>query len=351
MLLALGGCGGPGADPEEVLDRAFSQSIGTAQMSMSLAVALEGVPGAAEPLRINLDGPYRSGSETALPGFDLAVGLDSGGLPAPTDALGLISTGDNLFLDVGGSTYEIGKDVVAQELKARAAEGDSTSNPFGVDPRSWVSDPKIEGEETVDGTETIHVTGALSVANMVQNLNDAAQKAVAAGDTEAPVLTEQQMSEIESVVQDPTFDLYAGAEDGKIRRLSASGVFEVPEADRATLGGLTGGRVTFELTFTAVGEPVDIQAPEDAAPIEELGTQIQALTGGLGGAGGLPGLPEGGGGDGGGEAPPAGGTEAPEAPPTGGDAGSFQEYTDCVAQADPNDTAALEACTEIITGG
>lgn len=348
MLLAFAGCGGPSADPEEVLDRAFSQSIGTAQMSMSLAVALEGIPEAAEePLRINLDGPYRSGSETALPGFDLTVGLDSGGLPAPTDALGLISTGDNLYLDVGGSAYEIGKDVVAEELKARAAESEGTANPFGVDPRSWVSEPKIEGEETIDGVETIHVTGALSVANMVQNLNEAAQQAAASGDTEAPVLTEQQMTEIESVVQDPTFDLYAGAEDGKIRRLSASGAFEVPEGDGAALGGLTGGRVTFELTFSGVGEPVEIEAPEDAAPIEELGTQIQALTGGLGG-GELPSLPGGGGEDSG-----AGqeSTPAPAPPQTNGDTGSFQEYTECVAQADPNDAAALEACTEIITGG
>jgi hypothetical protein len=363
VLLALAGCGGPSADPDEVLDKAFSQSIGSAQMSMSLSVTLEGAPSVSEPLRVNLDGPYRSGSPDTLPAFDLAAGLDSGDLPAPSEALSLVSTGDNLYVEIAGQAYEIGEDVVAQELKSRAddAEG-AAANPLGVDPRTWVSDPQIEGEEEVDGVKTLHLTGAVSVANMVQNLNQAAQKAAAAGDQEAPVLSEQQMSEIESVVQDPTFDLYTGADDGKIRRLSASVSFQVPESDRASLGGLTGGRVTFELTFSNVGEAVDIQAPENPAPIKDLGTQIQALTGGLGGAGlpgvgaeGQPGLDgqdgQSSGQDGadGQDGQDATGSPAPAPPQTNGDTGSFQEYSDCVAQAG-QDTAKLEACTKLITG-
>jgi hypothetical protein len=348
-FLALAGCGGPSADPDEVLDKAFSQSIGSAQMSMSLGVTLEGLPSVSEPLRVNLDGPYRSGGPDALPAFDLTAGLDSGDLPAPANALSLVSTGDNLYVEIAGQAYEIGKEVVAQELKSRADDATgAAANPLGVDPRTWVSDPQIEGEEDVDGVKTLHLTGAVSVENMVQNLNQAAQKAASAGDQEAPVLSEQQMSEIESVVQDPTFDLYAGADDGKIRRLSASVSFQVPESDRASLGGLTGGRVTFELTFSNVGEAVDIQAPQNPAPIKELGTQIQALTGLSGGAGlpgvgaeGQPGEP--------GQPGQSSGQDGQDGQDGADATGSFQEYSDCVAQAG-QDTAKLEACTKLITG-
>jgi hypothetical protein len=345
--LALAGCGGPEQDPEEVLDRAFGQSIGSAQMRLSVDVDLEGIPGAEEPTSIQLEGPYESGDERTLPSFDLAASVDSGSLPAPAGAVRLVSTGDNFYLELAGNAYEAGRDAIRSELEARRRQqGEEDSNPFGVDPRSWLVDPSIEGTEELDGVETTHVTAAISVPAMIDDLNEAASEAAAAGDQTAPVLTEEQIAQIEEVVQNPVFDLYAGEEDGKIRRLTGALDFQVPEADRAALGGLSGGRVSFELTFTDVGQPVEISAPEDARPIEDLAKEMQALSGGLvpGAAGGEQ--------DGGGATVPPVGT-APEGtqPPAGaGDQESFQEYADCLAKADPNDAAALADCTELLGG-
>lgn len=352
VALAVAGCGG-GQNPEEVLDKAFSQAIGSAEMDLSLDATLQGIPAATDPVRISLTGPYQSGDEDTLPSFDLAASLDAGALPAPGDALSLISTGTNLFVEIAGTAYEAGEDAVAQEIAGRS-ETDSQSNPFGVDPRTWVEDPKIVGEEQVDGVDTLHLTGAISVATMVRNLNDAGAKAAEAGQQEVPVLTDEQISEIESVLENPTFDLYTGKSDGKIRRLSASVTFTVPEAERQGMGGLSGGKIAFQLNFTGVGEPVTITAPKNAQPLKDLASQIQTLAGAAMTEGGGA-APAGAAGEDGAAGGEGGDVPLPALPPDGGAAPpgdeSFQEYTDCLAQADPNDSGALAECAKLISGG
>ncbi|MEA2347490.1 MAG: hypothetical protein QOG62_1277 [Thermoleophilaceae bacterium] len=342
-----------------MLDKAFSQSIGSAQMNMSLNLTLQGIPAATDPIRVSLEGPYKSGTDEVLPSFDLAASLDAGSLPAPGDTLSLISTGSNLYLDIAGTAYEAGEDAVAKELASRKAAG-TGNNPFGVDPQSWVQDPKIVGEEQVDGVDTLHLTGTVSVGNMIQNLNSAAAKAAAAGDQQAPTLTPDQLAQIEQVVQNPTFDLYAGKDDGKIRRLSASVNFTVPEDQRQQIGGLSSGRIAFALNFTGVGKPVTITAPTSAQPLKNLAQQIQALTGAVqaqgGGsaqAGGASGGASGSGGAAGGgttatEPTAPKDTTPPAVPQAGADPQAFKDYTDCLAAADPNDTSALDECQKLI---
>lgn len=346
MLLA--GCGGS-PDPEELLDKAFSETVGSAQVSLGVDLELQGLTGLTEPVRLQIEGPYRSAAEDELPAFDFAVSVDAAGAPVPGQALELTSTGGNLFVTLAGTAYEVGEDAVAEQLTADAANDEEDGlGALGVDPRSWVEDPSIEGEEEIAGVQVTHVTGVLSVPAMVADLNDAAQQASAAGDQSAPVLTDEQITQIEETVENPAFDLYVG-EDGKIRRLSASMTFTVPEADRAGLGGLESGRLGFELELSTVGEEVAIEPPADAKPIAELTKQLQALTGGLVVPEGVPG------GSGAGAAP--GGSEGGQAPPQGSggpapggaDAEAFQRYADCLKDADPADPAAVAACGELLT--
>ncbi|MBA2764301.1 MAG: hypothetical protein H0U42_06395 [Thermoleophilaceae bacterium] len=333
--ILLVGCGG-GPDPEELLDSAFSETVGSAQASLGLDLELQGVPGLTEPVRLQLEGPYRSAAEDELPAFDFTVAVDA---PVPGQALELTSTGGNLFVTLAGTAYEVGEDAVAEQLAADAANDDEDGlAALGVDPRSWVEDPSIEGEEEIDGVQVTHVTGVLSVPAMVADLNSAAQNASTSGDQTAPVLTDEQIAQIEETVENPAFDLYVG-EDGKIRRLSASITFAVPEADRAGIGGLESGRLGFELELSAVGEPVTIEPPEDPRPIEELTEQIQALTGGLVAPQEVPG------GSGAGAVP--GGSDGGPAP-GGAGADAFERYAECLKDADPADPAAVAACGELL---
>ncbi len=113
-------------------------------------------------------------------------------------------------MTLAGTAYEVGEDAVAKQIAADAANDEDGFGALGVDPRSWVEDPSIEGEEEIDGVQVTHLTGVLSVPTMVADLNDAAQRHRRAGDQSAPVLTDEQIEEIEETVENPTFDLYAG---------------------------------------------------------------------------------------------------------------------------------------------
>jgi hypothetical protein len=350
--LALAGCGG-GPDPDQILDEAFGQPIGTAEVTLGAELQLEGLSELTEPIQLQVEGPYRSGADDELPAFDFDVSLGGAGLPVPAQGLGLISTGDNLFLQIGDTAYEAGEDTVAKELKAGAGQDEGGLGALGVEPRTWVEDPKVEGDEEVAGVQTTHLTGTISVAAMLQDLNDAAGQAASVGEQQAPPeLTDEQLAQIEEIVQDPVFDLYVGKDDGKIRRLTAAVDFQVPEEDRAGVGGLSSGAVSFELEFANVGQEVQIEPPKDAQPLEDLAAQAQALGGGL-----VPG--QGGGGSLQDQAAPAPQDQAPapQAPGAlpdqlpGGDGGqAFQDYADCLKEADPADDAALAACSEIISG-
>lgn len=361
LAVALTSCGGGGQDADALLDTAFGEPIGSADVTLSVDLGLEGLTGAPDSLGARVEGPYRSGTDEELPGFAFDVSLDSGALPTPASGLELTSTGGNLFVELAGTAYELGEDVVAKEIKAR--QNSDQPDSFGVDPRAWIDDAEVAGEEEIDGVQTTHVTGTLSIPALIENLNAAASRAAELGDQTAPEeLSDEQVARIDEGVGDPTFDVYV-ADDGKLRRVAFNVDINVSEADRAGLGGLSGGTIVFELDLANVGDEVTIEAPKNPQPLESLTSQLQGLGGSLSGGapagGALPGgVPPGADPT----APAPGGTPLPVAPDGGtggaqvpgqpkGDAQAFQRYAQCLAKADQNDPEAAQRCSDEIPGG
>jgi hypothetical protein len=210
--------------------------------------------------------------------------------------------------------------------------------------------------------ETKHLSGQLDVKRMVADLNRfvaRAGKSLGAGSAVPKPLPQSTLDQIAQVVRNPTFDVYVGAEDDRIRRLSANVQVTVPEADRQQARGIEGGSMELTIEFRDVGKPQRIEAPAQSRPLSELTKQLGGAGAlGLGGALGQGGSGQGGAGQGG-----AGGTpqvpQAPQSPqsPQGGSGGSggagndteaFQRYADCLDRADPQDTAALQRCSELL---
>jgi hypothetical protein len=135
------------------------------------------------------------------------------------------------------------------------------------------------------------------------------------------------------VVHDPTFSVYVGEDDNIIRRLSGKIQFDVPEADRASLGGIQSGSIDFQVEFADVNGNQQIEAPAHARSLSAL---TRNLTGGKGGT--LPGL--GGGGN------PATTPPAPDNASPGTQ--DFQKYADCLDKARPEDTEALQRCADLL---
>lgn len=338
---ALAGCGGSDEeDARAVIDDAFSTDIQSAVMTLNTEVAVEGSEELSEPVNVQLTGPFQSNGPEKLPSFDFDVSLQGPGAEA-VPPFGLISTGDNVFIELQGTSYEVGEEIVAQQNEQLAAQSGEEQSlaALGIDPQEWVVEPVVEGDEEVAGVETTHVTAAIDVPALVTDINGALQQAseLGATTTTTPELTEEQLAQIEEAVEDPRFEVFVGKDDGALRRLITTLTFTLPEEAQLSAGGATGGNVSFDLEFAEVGEEQEIAAPPDAQPLADLATQFGGL-GGLFGGSTLPG---------------GGITPAPDtgtAPPSGTapDQQALEEFGRCIEQADPGDAAAIQQCNELV---
>ena len=337
--LALASCGG-GDDKENVqdlLDNAFSSSIKSADLKIDASIQLKGSPGLDKPVRISASGPFRT-NDGKLPSadIDLKIGTDGGGQTVTT---GFLSTGDRAFVKFQDVYYEQPAAQVAKANRAIAQNKDKRGSlrALGLDPRSWLSEAKVEGDEEIAGVQTRHVSGKLDVEAVMRNLNAFVRKSGstlggATGQTPPKPLSEDDIRQVAEVVRDPTFHVYVGKEDDIIRRVAGKIEFDVPEESRDSLGGIQSGAIEFEVEFSKVNGDQQIEAPANPRPLSDLTTS-------LGGASALPGL--GGGSQETTPTPPSSDGTTPEAQ-------DFQEYADCLDKARPEDTEALQRCAELL---
>ncbi len=334
--LVLASCGG-GDDKENVqdlLDRAFSSSMKSADLNVDASIQLKGSQSLDKPLRINATGPFRT-NEGKLPSADieLKIGTDGGGQTITT---GFLSTGDRAFVKFQDVYYEQPPSQVAKANASIARnKGERGSlHSLGLDPRSWLAEAKDEGQEEIAGVKTRHISGTLDVEAVMRNLNQFVRKSGstlgdATGQTPPQPLSRADIQQVGEVVHDPTFNVYVGEDDGIIRRVAGKIDFDVPDQSRQSLGGIQSGSIEFQVEFQNVNGNQAIEAPAHARP-------ISTLTRSLGGGGTLPGL---GAGSGGTSTVP--GEVSPEAQ-------DFQKYKDCLDQARPEDTEALQRCADLL---
>jgi hypothetical protein len=300
-VLGLSACGDE-PDPDQVVEEAFSQPIESANVTLSLAFQVEGGE-EAEPFRVELSGPCTAQAEDSFASFDYDVALQGGGATIP--GVGLISTGDNAFIEVQGVAYELGQQVIARLNRAIAESGEPSAGcgalgfnvgGFGLEAGDAITDASVEDDEEVGGVDTTHVSGSIDVPSVLTELNALAQQAQGlGGGTPAPALSEAQLAELADRIEGATVDVFAGKDDGAVRRFVAT--LDVAAAEGATpeLQGVTGGTASLQVEFTEVGEEQEIAVPEDPQPLEDLAQQL----GDLGGLLGTPQAP--------GAAPPEGG--------------------------------------------
>lgn len=305
-----------------MLRKGFAASIGTANISVDLTAKLEGIPQQQGPVRVKLAGPYRSNGQGKLPDVDLDVVISGGG---QTFSMGLLSTGERAFVVFGGTPYEVS---AATVRRLNGAGGQGGVAGLGVSPLDWLDGASDEGEATVNDIATQHVRADVDVEKALRDLNGVVAKTAAPG-RPAPTLGDEQIKQIDEVIDDPKLDVYVGRDDDKIRRFSLDLAFEVPEANRRRLNGLSSGTVTLDVELTEVGQPQRIEEPTSTRPMAEL----NKLLGGRGILGLLFGLTTG--------TPQAGGAGSPTPE-------QIAAYRECIDQAKPDDAAAIERCRELL---
>lgn len=350
--VALASCGG-GDDSEDVeglLDQAFGGEIRSADLKLDAELRLKGSPALQRPVRLQASGPFIAGRDS-LPSADIEVkvGTEGGG---QTITGGLLLTGDRAFVKFQDVYYERpAAEVRRANRRLRRNRGSESSlAELGFRPRIWLADARDEGEAEVDGVQTRHLSGRLDVDAVLRDFNRFVRKSGstlrgATGQTPPERLSPGETRVIAAAVDDPTFDVYTGEEDGVIRRVSGRLEFKVPVAARARLDGVESGSLEFSMEFGDVNGAQRVEAPAKARP-------LSALTRSLGGGSALEGL-------GAGIDAPEGDEEAEPAPPgslppdeqgPAPEADDFREYADCLDKAPPEDTDALQRCADLVQG-
>jgi hypothetical protein len=261
------GVAGCGAREASLVEKAFDTPIKSAQVSLELGLE----QGGKRVAELSLRGPVRSNGEGRLQSFDLQTRVSAPG-QRPLRAR-VTSTGENVFVRYGGTTYEVGEHEVAK-LNQRAAEerkrGESPDAGdllrMGIDPRKWF--PSSGGkprDSEVAGEPTRSVSGRLDVSVALRDLAKLLRRPEFRAQLrgQVPDLRPREIKMIDALISDPSFTLDAGRKDGKLRRLTAR--FTVRDPDSGRRAG-----VRFELRLTHVDQPVRITAPRSGQPIEKL---------------------------------------------------------------------------------
>jgi len=353
--LLVAGCGGGDEDPEDVLTQTFSgdHQVDSGTLDMSISGSVEGATSGS--VDVSLSGPFEAeqAEQGQFPQFDLTASVSGEGAGQSADFDGgLISTGDALYVSYQGDDYKVPDDVFKQAQQNYAASAQQSQQGTGgdfqercqqaaqqggfdaslcdVDPLSLVTNLDNEGDEDVEGTETVHVSGDIDIEE-IGNLAAEAIAASPSGQFLPASQLDQLTSQLEDAIDEASFDVYSGKDDDILRRLDLSLAVTAPQA-AALLVPVQSASIDFSVSLGAVNEPQTIEAPSEAKPFDDLLDQLD--TGNLpldalGGGGGIPGIGGGGipGVGGGGGAPEGGG---------GGDQGA---YLDCIENAKPSEIA------------
>jgi hypothetical protein len=262
-LLAVGaGCGGDGNEEPatDLLDRGFATDVDTGVFTLEAEVELDGGP-LEGPLRLELEGPFRAAdSPTQLPDLDMTFRAAGAGQEYEGRA---IVRRENAWVEFEGETYEVGEELwprLIAALEEQDAGDPQTFGEAGIDPLDWVQDAEEDGRERVAGTTATKVTGRLDIEAMLRDVNR-----ISGGES----IPESALNQTDDVVDDIEFDAWIG-EDGIWRRISGETEFRIPEEERGSVGGLEGGSVSLDMELDDPNEPVEIEGPSEARPIDEL---------------------------------------------------------------------------------
>jgi hypothetical protein len=226
--------------------------------------------------KLKLDGAFQNGAKNEMPLFAFKLKANTGGT---TVTAGAVSVGDRAFLTQGNQAFRVPQPLFTQFEQARRqiasyAGGSTASEPgvLGLDPRSWLTNVKDEGEAQVDGVTTTHVSATVDAPKLVRDLLPLARQGGAS--VNLPSNLDQQIGK---VVKKADVDIYVGQQDQILRRLNVALALDLGQNSQ-----FGQPRVSFDLNLTDVNKPQDITAPEKVtggAPKAEAAAFSSAILG------------------------------------------------------------------------
>jgi len=342
VALVLAACGGSGgssdssgsssADAETLLRQTFTgtHDIRSGKADIQLRVDVSGDDSIRGPIAASISGPFQSVGSDQLPKFDMSLDAHAQGQGFRA---GLTSTSDQLFVNFGGTSYEVPAQLLDQlkdSYRRSQQEGSSgqqmSLKSLGLDPLTWLQDPTVEGTETIGGVETDHISSRVDVNALLDDVDKilarvSAQGGLPTGQEIPSKIPPDARSQIEDAVKSASIDVWSGTDDHTLRKLAMALSVDVPRES-------TSLDVSLSIELTDLNQPQSISAPATSRPLDELLGQLQGFLGGALGGGSL----------GGGSGSSGGGASSDQ----------LQAYSDCVQRAG-SDVTEAQKCADLLT--
>lgn len=233
---------------------------------LELRVVSEPGPGDDDAAQAGFElmGSFQLPEEGELPVADLRY-MDLS-LDEPVEQ-GFISTGEAAFIEVDGSAYELPPEQTGSLLGGAGGGGAIFE---GADVGEWIIDPVLATGEALDGAEVDRVTGEMDVVAALNDLITIAQRFGGAAGFEP--IEGDEARRLENAVRSSRIEVISGAEDRLLRRLLIDVDLALDEGLELAevLGPLGGASFTLDMSISEPNQPVEVEAPTDASPFEEL---------------------------------------------------------------------------------
>jgi hypothetical protein len=318
------------SDPQKILDDTFSGGKTVESGRFDLKMTINATGGGSTlngPVDITLGGPFQSQGKAKVPKFDIDLEFKGAGQDIKA---GATSTGEKGFLSFNGTDYSVPDDVFKQFSQGYTQAQDQnksqggTLKELGITPQDWLKDPQVDDSSSVEGTDTVKVTGGIDVPKMLDDVSTLLSKAGSLGIPNTgqipSQLTDDQKAQVEKAIQSADVTIESGKDDSILRRMA----FTLAIQDPTGSGGKAD--IDFDLTLSDLGADQEISEPSNTKPLNDLLSQF----GGLGALGGL----------GGSSSSSSGG---------GASADAAQKYSDCVKAAG-SDQSKLQDCADLLGG-
>jgi hypothetical protein len=279
LVTGLAACGSDGTSSSSDATDALAgvKPISSATVDAVLRLDLDNAPAqVGDRIELRFGGPMRTNGAGKLPSLDWKLAFTSG---FTNFSSRLVSTGNNVFVRLGGADFELGESTISRlsRRSARSGRADGLA-AIGLDPLAAVKGVRERGKATVAGTETTRYTGSVDVDAALDQIEGFLRRLPrqSAGGAQVPQLdlTPERRDQVKSTFRSPRFEADL-ADDDTIRRLVLTTRFVTPEANRQAAGGMTGGSLEYRVEYSGVGEDVTISPVSGARPIEEFNAALQ----------------------------------------------------------------------------
>ncbi len=268
--IALAGCGGgasgatDGLSAQQILTQASAKTDqqSSYQVALTATLSADVEPGAlggqvgtllTQPISISGEGTVQKPGQITV---DLSTKLATTPLQ-----VNITKIGDHLYLSVLGQAIEL------TLPKGAVGSVDPSALPSSL--AGWIANPKIVGNEDVDGVPTVHIQGQVDPEAVANDISTLANSVGASGATASSTA-----AQVQTALQRGVVDVWVGTDDLLIY---GANVDVALKGKVDAVPGVNALALTLTMRLSAFGTQVNITAPAGARKIN-LG-QVSSLLG------------------------------------------------------------------------